>query len=359
MTLVATSSNPALIPDPTIDYTSGSTTATLNYASNLNQFGTTVITVTLMDDGGVDNSGDDTTVVSFTVEVTPVNYPPTANDDLAATDEDTLIVISASELLSNDDDVDSGDTLALTLPNTATSLRGAVVRINGDGNVEYDPSAVLEFQQLSPGESIEDSFTYVVSDGTDEDTGTVTVTVSGIFDYQNASNPLDVNKDGFVSPLDALIIVNTLNRLGPRLLGGIVGVPEFCFDVNGDGSVSPIDVLLIVNFLNGPQREGEGVAAETSSIGHAEQQPALFVMLDLRSLDVVSGSRRQGSSAKSGSEESVPEYSHSADTVLAEVQDWSDKRSNLASNVAEYDFDALPDVDLEEFLSNEGLPPLF
>ena len=54
--------------------------------------------------------------------------------------------------------------------------------------------------------------------------------------------PLDVNNDGFVSPLDALFVINSINT-GTR-------VEKICYDVNADGFLSPIDALLIINHLN-------------------------------------------------------------------------------------------------------------
>ena len=69
--------------------------------------------------------------------------------------------------------------------------------------------------------------------------------------WQNPANPLDVNLNNSVEPLDALIIINRLNQgLGGSLPGpGLDGPPPF-FDVNGNNSVEPLDALIIINFLN-------------------------------------------------------------------------------------------------------------
>jgi hypothetical protein len=65
----------------------------------------------------------------------------------------------------------------------------------------------------------------------------------------NAANPLDVNDDGTVSPLDALILIDHL--LDPALYP----VGSYYMDVNGDGAVSPLDLLTVIDFLqhSGPQ----------------------------------------------------------------------------------------------------------
>ena len=73
LTVTATSANPALIPNPTISYTSPNATGTLTFTPTANAFGSATITVTV-NDGGASNN-----VVSraFTVTVNPVNQPPT------------------------------------------------------------------------------------------------------------------------------------------------------------------------------------------------------------------------------------------------------------------------------------------
>lgn len=73
LTVTASSSNPALIPDPTVTYTSPAATGSLTYAPVSGQSGTATITVTVRDNGG----GADTATQSFTVTVIPVNDPPT------------------------------------------------------------------------------------------------------------------------------------------------------------------------------------------------------------------------------------------------------------------------------------------
>ncbi|MCH2516560.1 MAG: dockerin type I domain-containing protein, partial [Dehalococcoidia bacterium] len=60
---------------------------------------------------------------------------------------------------------------------------------------------------------------------------TITVTVDGITDWQNHDNPMDANRDGFVTPFDVLVIINTLNRDGSRALDTIVGHPQYWYDV--------------------------------------------------------------------------------------------------------------------------------
>ncbi|MCA9206691.1 MAG: hypothetical protein KDA59_26735, partial [Planctomycetales bacterium] len=70
-------------------------------------------------------------------------------------------------------------------------------------------------------------------------------------DWLNPGQPLDVNDDLIVSPIDALIGINSLNLNGSRTLSAIESEsPPPYYDVNGDGEHSPIDVLLVTNVLN-------------------------------------------------------------------------------------------------------------
>ncbi len=86
LTVTATSSNPALIPDPAVSYTSANSTGSLQFAPQLNQNGAAVITVTV-DDGG---SSNNVAVRNFTVTVNNVNdLPVVAGLTNVTIDEDT------------------------------------------------------------------------------------------------------------------------------------------------------------------------------------------------------------------------------------------------------------------------------
>jgi hypothetical protein len=76
LTVTATSSDPALIPQPLITYSSPSTSGTLSYTPVPQAHGSATITVTVKDDGGTTAGGIDTTQRSFNVVVNPVNDAP-------------------------------------------------------------------------------------------------------------------------------------------------------------------------------------------------------------------------------------------------------------------------------------------
>jgi len=68
--------------------------------------------------------------------------------------------------------------------------------------------------------------------------------------FHNPANPLDVNGDGQITPLDALLILNAISQ---NQGGGNIEqfpVTGYYWDVNGDGEITPLDALLILNYIN-------------------------------------------------------------------------------------------------------------
>ena len=70
--------------------------------------------------------------------------------------------------------------------------------------------------------------------------------------WRNPDDPLDVNDDGHVSPIDALVVINMLNVMGPHAVSdpSAGGPPPPYYDSSGDGFVSPLDALRVINHLN-------------------------------------------------------------------------------------------------------------
>lgn len=70
---------------------------------------------------------------------------------------------------------------------------------------------------------------------------------------------LDVNADGLVTPIDALLVVNELNDNGSHeVLAEGEAFGPLNFDTNRDGFVSPADVLYVINHINSQIAVGEG-----------------------------------------------------------------------------------------------------
>jgi len=74
----------------------------------------------------------------------------------------------------------------------------------------------------------------------------------------NPLNPLDVDGENGVSPLDVLVVINHINRnFGPGMRIGIDSSSSY-LEVDGDHFVTPLDVLWIINWLNGSRDRGSG-----------------------------------------------------------------------------------------------------
>ncbi len=69
-----------------------------------------------------------------------------------------------------------------------------------------------------------------------------------------SANRYDVSGDSVVTPLDALQVINFLNRVGASssLLSATYELEDGWsqFDVDGNGQISPLDALLVINQLN-------------------------------------------------------------------------------------------------------------
>ncbi|TWU60075.1 Matrixin [Rubripirellula tenax] len=200
------SSNPTLINNPAVTYTSANATGSINVVPNPNQTGTAQITV-LVEDGGLDGdlaTAADNQISStvFTLTVTALNDAPIANDDALDATEDTTLTITAASLIANDFNAPADATDELTLINDGgltiqqqpitTTLGGTVTFVAG-GNLLYTPPADA---------SGIDTFTYTIFDeGVQQDenlnktvsplsdTATVTITIAPVNDVPTLNQP--------------------------------------------------------------------------------------------------------------------------------------------------------------------------
>ena len=91
-----------------------------------------------------------------------------------------------------------------------------------------------------------------------------TVSTFAVHTWQNARNNLDVNNDGKVSPIDALLVINYLNQHGAGPLPPTYAGPYY-LDVNGDSAVTPLDALEVINYLNANVVSGVAGGATVSN----------------------------------------------------------------------------------------------
>jgi VCBS repeat-containing protein len=128
---------------------------------------------------GLTNSAPRT--VSFPVEAATVATP-----DVATTDENAVLIVTAAQGLLANDGAGAGDTLAVTAVNGLAAgvgqpVAGAlgVLVVQADGSYVFTPSAAALL--LLQGESATDSFTYTLTDSDGVSlTTTLTITVNGL-----------------------------------------------------------------------------------------------------------------------------------------------------------------------------------
>jgi len=153
---------------------------------------TDTFTYTITDDSEQE-PGPLSDTATVTITITGINDDPSADDDSDTTTEDDAVDIS---VLDNDADTDINDVLRVSSVGDAgktsfTTAGGALVTINPDGTIKYDPlgdpaadpAAPGPFDHLQTGEEAQDSFSYTITDdhgGTA--TANVTITIQGVND---------------------------------------------------------------------------------------------------------------------------------------------------------------------------------
>ncbi len=74
--------------------------------------------------------------------------------------------------------------------------------------------------------------------------------------WYNNGNPHDVDDDGVVAPLDALLIINSLNEDGARALPTERPLDACFYDVSRDHSIAPNDAILVINEIARQRKQG-------------------------------------------------------------------------------------------------------
>jgi VCBS repeat-containing protein len=154
---------------------------------NVDETATETFTYTISD-----SEFTDTATVEITVN--GVNDRPVANDDVVGpTDEETPFTFNVLEDNGNGPDSDiEGDPLTITAVNGNAINPGdpitlgseASLTLNQDNTFSYDP--IGAFDNIPAGGEGTDSFTYTISDGNEDATATVEITVQGLNDPPTA-----------------------------------------------------------------------------------------------------------------------------------------------------------------------------
>jgi hypothetical protein len=204
---------------------------------------------------------------AFTLTVNPIADAPVANDDAYNVPVgSTLRVLNPADgVLRNDVDAD-GDSIEVDL-NSVTQPTLGTLAINADGTFTYTNTSGVVGNV--------DSFQYRIVDSTNRTSEVKTVQLT--LNRSRYQNPIDdraadVNADGVISPIDALRVINLIEResggTGEVLVSQIGTPPPDFYDVNGDGTVSPLDALIVITELGKRQAsggEGESVSGNLAA----------------------------------------------------------------------------------------------
>ena len=238
----------------------GDKTVTFQPATDFS--GTATFNYQLTDDFGAVSSE-----VTVTVEI---NDAPFADDDSTDAYQDVFNTPTRIDVLANDSDADG--TLDPGTVTVVTAPQHGSFSVDVDGTIVYQPDDTPTIY-VGP-----DSLEYTVADDDGAVSNVATVSINVIpdpFPWHNRSNGMDVNNDGFVSPLDALLVISELNISGsytlPEPSAGFTPPPFL--DVNENGSIEPADALQIINHLNANANgEGEFVEPSVMDLSEVTQQ---------------------------------------------------------------------------------------
>jgi hypothetical protein len=181
-------------------------------------------------------------IVEVTVQLTRAATGPVTVDYVTA---------NGTATVANGDYVASNGTLTINAGETSRRLQ---LTVNGDTSVETNETFVVNFSNAVGGLLVDTQ-------------AVVTITNDDFIRlWQNPVLAMDVNNNGNITGLDALIIINRLNTVGAGVLPAQPPpAPYFFYDVNGDNACTPLDALIIIHELNRRAEEGDGGLAAASS----------------------------------------------------------------------------------------------
>ncbi len=148
LTVTVVSSDPLIIPAPSLSYTSPNSTGSLSFTPLPNAFGTVTITVTVRDTGldNIPGNGDDGIInMPFTVTVNPVNDTPSFTPGASQTvneDAGPQTVTGFATAISAGPTNESGQTLSFNIVgNNNAGLFSVAPAISPSGVLTYTPAA--------------------------------------------------------------------------------------------------------------------------------------------------------------------------------------------------------------------------
>jgi hypothetical protein len=145
LTVTASSNNTALIPNPSIVYTSPDATGSLKYTPAADANGSATITVTVEDNGGTLYGGVDTKTQTFTVTVRSVNDAPsfTKGADQTVNEDSGLKTVTGwATAISKGPANESGQTVDFIATNNNNALftAGGQPAVSASGTLTFTPA---------------------------------------------------------------------------------------------------------------------------------------------------------------------------------------------------------------------------
>ncbi|MBD2415418.1 hypothetical protein FACHB389_18780 [Nostoc calcicola FACHB-389] len=210
------------------------------------------------DPNGQRSAGSSYVVFGF-ASGTPTNQPPVAVNDTATTDADTAVNI---EVLANDSNsltVTAINGTTIVVGSAITLSSGALVTVNADGSLTYDPNAL--FDALAVDESSTDSFTYTTNNGSLTNTARVNLTIKGVNDAPKVISGFNLS---------------TLNGSNGFVINGINSGDESGYSVSSAGDINSDgldDVIIGARSAspNGQNQAGSSYVVFGSSSGFSAQ----------------------------------------------------------------------------------------
>jgi VCBS repeat-containing protein len=221
------------------------------------------------------NGGEYELTGDVTISVTPTNDAPAfqVGTNQNVTDESAPQSINAwATVISAGPPDEAGQSLSFTATNDRPNLFSATPAIDSSGRLTFTPA---------PNASGTATVTVILNDsGGTADGGSDTsppqtflITITKQRPAHNVLMPLDATGDYRISPLDALVIINFLNRQGP---GPVAPGSAFFYDINGDGHITALDALIVMNHFNRLAAAGEGESASAAPSFNPQPEAQAF-----------------------------------------------------------------------------------
>ena len=179
-----------------------------------------------------DGKASDSATVSVTVG--RINDPPLGREDAYSTNENTPLVEGSPGLLVNDEDPD-GDTIAV-VGYQSVSAQGASVHVNTNGGYQYDPTDSATIQAMAAGATLEDTFTYTITDPAGMTAiAEVVITLHGMNDLPEVSDALfSLTENSPAGTIVGLVVASDLDAHDHLSYTIATGNDNAVFDIDSD-----------------------------------------------------------------------------------------------------------------------------